>query len=85
MTIYFPVGVGKPLLRIQGCIENKKCSPEKVSIIWFLQIDTLPLEFIHLELAFPRPEQFWANAKIEDFNFKNKKSYVKKSTVFNFL
>ena len=27
----FRWGFGKPLLRIQVCIENKKCSPEKVS------------------------------------------------------
>ena len=28
----FRWGFGKPLLRIQGFTENKKCSPEKVSI-----------------------------------------------------
>ena len=50
MTIYFPVGIclkfGKPLLRIQG--------PEKVNIVWYLQIYTLPtqkLKFIYLELT----------------------------------
>ena len=56
----FRWGFGKPLLRIQGFTENKKCSPEKVSIIMYLQIDTLhtqKLEFIHLELACSRPGQ----------------------------
>ena len=56
----FRWGFGKPLLRILGFTENKKCSPEKVSIIMYLQIDTLhtqKLEFIHLELACSRPGQ----------------------------
>jgi hypothetical protein len=62
MAIYFSVEGWQAPVRI----ENKKCSPEKVSIICSLQIDTLPtqkLEFIHLELACPRPKQqmcfFW--------------------------
>ena len=83
----FRWGFGKPLLRIQGFTENKKYSPDKVSIIWYLQIDTLPtqLEFIHLELACPTLKQqkcFLASAKIEGSNFKNEKSQVKK--FFNF-
>ena len=48
----------------------------------YLQIDTLhtqKLEFIHLELACPRPgQQKLANAKIEGSNVKNEKSHVKK-------
>ena len=50
-----------------------------------LQIDTLythNLEYIHHELTCSRSDQakvvFWADAKIEDFNFKNKKSHVDK-------
>ena len=41
------------------------------------------LEFIHHELACSRSDQakvvFWADAKFEDFNFKNKKSHIDKS------
>ena len=59
----FRWGFGKPLLRIQGFTENKKCSPEKVSIIKYLQINTLhtqKLEFFCLELACPRlGQQKW--------------------------
>ena len=59
----FRWGFGKPLLRIQGFTENKKCSPEKISIIKYLQIDTLhtqKLEFFCLELACPRlGQQKW--------------------------
>ena len=57
MPIYFPVGGW------QAPVENstnKKCSPEKVSIKKYLQIDTLhtqKLEFISLELACPSPLQ----------------------------
>ena len=54
-----------------------------------LQIDTLykqNLEYIHHELTCSRSDQakvvFWADAKIEDFNFKNKKSHVDKSYSF---
>lgn len=87
----FRWGFGKPLLRIQGFTENKKCSPEKISRIKYLQIDTLhihKLEFINLELACPRPGQqkfFWANAKIEGSNVKNQKSHVKKIFSFHFF
>ena len=82
--------------KFTGVIWNKRCSPEKVSIIWHLQIDTLytkNLDFIHHELTCSRPDQakvgFCANAKIEDFNFKNEKSHVDKIYSFqlfvNFL
>ena len=54
-----------------------------------LQINTLytqNLEYIHHELTCSRSDQakvaFWADAKIEDFNFKNKKSHVDKSYSF---
>ena len=44
------------------------------------------LEFINHELACSRSDQakvvFWADAKIEDFNFKIKKSHVDKSYSF---
>ena len=44
------------------------------------------LEYIHHELTCSRSDQakvvFWVNAKIEDFNFKNKKSPVDKSYSF---
>ena len=78
--------------RIQGFIENKKYSPEKVSIIWHIQIDTFPtqkLEFIHLELTCPRPEQqkffFWQMQKLR-ISISNTKSYMfENSTVFQFF
>jgi hypothetical protein len=75
----------KPLLKIHGGIQNKKCSPEKVSITMHLQINSLytqNLEYIHHELTCSRSDQakvaFWADAKIEDFNFKRNKSHVDK-------
>jgi hypothetical protein len=47
---------------------------------------TQNLEYIHYELTCSRSDQakvvFWADAKIEDFNFKNKKSDVDKSYSF---
>ena len=86
----FRWGFHKPLLRIQRFIENKKCSPEKVSIIWYLQIDTLckqKLKFIHLEL--PRPEQqkwvFWQMQKLRVSISKMKSNMWKNSTFFNFF
>ena len=83
-----PLDLNWKKLRIQGCIENKKCSPEKVSITKYLQIDTLhtqKLEFIHLELACPSKSRIFGKCKnIEGFNFKKKK-HVKKSTFFNFF
>ena len=49
-------GLDRSLLRIQ-VIENKKCSPEKVRIIWHLQIDIVPtqkLDFIQRELSYEK-------------------------------
>ena len=43
-------GLGKSLLRIR-VIENKKCSPEKVSIISYFQINILPTQFWSLSTA----------------------------------
>jgi hypothetical protein len=47
MTIFCPVGVWEAPVKnskFKGVIENKQCSPEKVSIICYLQIDTLPTQ-----------------------------------------
>jgi hypothetical protein len=47
------------------------------------------MEFIHHELTSPRPEQpkvgVLANAKIEVFNFRNKKSHVEKFYSFQYF
>ena len=81
----FRWGFGKPLLRIQGCIENEKCSPGKVSFIKYLQIDTLhtqKLEFIHLELACPaKVFFFWRMLKMRVLMSK-KSPMLKNSSEF---
>ena len=53
MTIYFPVGVWQaPVENLRvNYIENKKCSPEKVSIVQIDSLHTQKLEFVYLELA----------------------------------
>ena len=82
-------GLDKHLLKIQGGHINKKCSPEKVSIIRHLQIDTSytqNLEFIHHELACSRSDQakvvFWQMQKLKHSISKIKRCMLK---VFNFL
>jgi hypothetical protein len=52
LAISVPLGVGQaPVENSRRSYKIKKCRPEKVSIIWHLQIDTLPtqkLEFIKM-------------------------------------
>ena len=88
----FRWGFSKPLLRIQRCIENKKCSPEKVSIFRKLQIDTLStqnLELIYLELACSRTEHqkwvFWQMQKLRVPISKIKITYEKILHFFTFF
>ena len=59
MPIYFPVGFGKPLLRIQGFTENKKCSPEKVSIIKYFQMTLKSQSITEKHKNSPKNEEIW--------------------------
>ena len=65
-------GLDKPLLKIQGGHKMKKCSPEKVSLIKCLRIDTLytqNLDFITHELTCSRYDlakvDFWQIQKLK--------------------
>ena len=71
--------MASPCWEYKGSYKTKECSPEKVCIIWNLQIDTLPtqkLEFICLELIslnFTEHQNwvFWQMQKlrVKNFNF----------------
>jgi hypothetical protein len=70
LTIYFPVKVGKPVLRNQTFIENKKCSPKNT-------LFTQKLKTIHHEVTCSWPEQ--------QRGFQKWKVTLENSTVFNFF
>ena len=85
-------GLDKPLLKIQGGHKMKKCSPEKVSLIKCLRIDTLytqNLDFITHELTCSRYDlakvDFWQIQKLKISLSRKKSHMLIKSTVFNFL
>ena len=85
-------GFDKPLLISQGGHKMKKCSPEKVSLIKCLRIDTLytqNLDFITHELACSRYDlakvDFWQIQKLKISLSRKKSHMLIKSTVFNFL
>ena len=85
-------GLDKPLLKIQGGHKMKKCSPEKVSLIKCLWIDTLytqNLDFITHELTCSRYDlakvDFWQIQKLKISLSRKKSHMLIKSTVFNFL
>ena len=89
---YFTWGWTSHCWKFKGVIWNKKCSPEKVSINWHLQIDTFytqNFEFFYHELTCSRPDQakvvFWQMQKFKISNSKIKSHMLIKSTVLNFL
>ena len=78
-------GLDKPLLKIQGGHKMKKCSPEKVSLIKCLRIDTLytqNLDFITHELTCSRYDlakvDFWQIQKLKISLLRKKKSHADK-------
>ena len=80
-----PLGVGQAPVEIQGGHRMKKCSPEKVSLIKCLRIDTLytqNLDFITHELTCSRYDlakvDFWQIQKLKISISKIKKSHVDK-------
>ena len=76
------------LTRIQGGHINMKIfSPEKVSIIWQLQIDTfLTYTKIGIHPSWSEKQKLYFSQIVKNYNFNfNKKSHIlQNSTVFNF-